>query len=50
MERSQRKLAWAILCSAFLLAATQLFLAGNIILAIPIGLFALGTLILAILR
>jgi predicted unusual protein kinase regulating ubiquinone biosynthesis (AarF/ABC1/UbiB family) len=50
LERSQRKLAWAVLCAAFLLAATQLFLAGHIILAVPIGLFALGALILVILR
>jgi predicted unusual protein kinase regulating ubiquinone biosynthesis (AarF/ABC1/UbiB family) len=50
LEHSIRKLAWAILCAAFLLGAIQLFLAGETGLAVTLVVIALGTLILVVIR
>jgi predicted unusual protein kinase regulating ubiquinone biosynthesis (AarF/ABC1/UbiB family) len=50
LERSQRKLSWAILAAAFLLGATQLYLAGETGLAIPTAVLAGVALFLVILR
>jgi predicted unusual protein kinase regulating ubiquinone biosynthesis (AarF/ABC1/UbiB family) len=50
VEQSQRKLAWAVLCAAFLLGATQFFLADELFLSIALAFFAFGALIFVILR
>jgi predicted unusual protein kinase regulating ubiquinone biosynthesis (AarF/ABC1/UbiB family) len=50
VERSQRKLSWAILSAAFVLGATQFFLAGETSIAAILALLAAGTLILVVLR
>lgn len=51
LERSQRKQAWAILTAAFLLAAIQLFLAGDWpIIAAILALFAITTLLLTVFK
>jgi predicted unusual protein kinase regulating ubiquinone biosynthesis (AarF/ABC1/UbiB family) len=50
LERSQRKLSWAILAAAFLLGATQLYLSGETGLAIPTAVLAGAALFLVILR
>jgi predicted unusual protein kinase regulating ubiquinone biosynthesis (AarF/ABC1/UbiB family) len=50
VEQSQRKLAWAVLCAAFLLGATQFFLADELLLSIALAFFAFGALIFVILR